>query len=216
MAASKSSRGIGNVIAPWRFIAFVATGLIAGAILLPMMGVEFGVMASFDIAAAVFLLACLPLFTYEAEAMRVAARRNDANRVALLALSAVVSVVIVIVVAGALLQPESPKPIDVALIIATLLLCWIFSNMVYALHYAHMFYTRGKNGKDQGGLQFPDTAEPDYSDFVYFAFCLGMTFQTSDTNIASRHFRRVATFHGMAAFFFNIGVIAFTINILGH
>jgi uncharacterized membrane protein len=100
------------------------------------------------------------------------------------------------------------------LVIGTLALCWLFSNLVYALHYAHLYYRAGRGG-DAGGLTFPGTDEPDYGDFVYFAFCLGMTFQTSDVTITDGGTRRVVTLHCLAAFVFNLGVIAFTINVLG-
>jgi uncharacterized membrane protein len=86
--------------------------------------------------------------------------------------------------------------------------------MLYALHYAHIFYTRREEGTDRGGLDFPGTKEPDNWDFVYFSFCLGTTFQTSDTEMTLRRFRRVSTAHCLAAFVFNIGVIAITINTL--
>ncbi|WP_430983547.1 DUF1345 domain-containing protein, partial [Escherichia coli] len=71
------------------------------------------------------------------------------------------------------------------------------------------------DGKDAGGLEIPNCAEPDYWDFLYFSFTLGMTFQTSDVEISSRHIRRVTLGHCLAAFVFNIGVLAFTINVLG-
>ena len=61
----------------------------------------------------------------------------------------------------------------------------------------------------------PGTDEPDYWDFVYFAFTLGMTFQTSDVSITDRRIRRVVLGHSLAAFVFNLGVLAFTINVLG-
>ncbi|RYD60406.1 MAG: DUF1345 domain-containing protein, partial [Sphingomonadales bacterium] len=100
------------------------------------------------------------------------------------------------------------------LIVGTLLLCWTFSNAIYTLHYAHLFYT-DCGGRDSGGLTFPDTPEPDYWDFVYFAFCLGMTFQTSDVEVTQGRLRRPVTLHCLAAFVFNLGVVAFTINVLG-
>jgi uncharacterized membrane protein len=101
-----------------------------------------------------------------------------------------------------------------ALLIGTLATAWIFSNLIYALHYAHLFYS-DENGGDAGGIEFPKTPEPDYWDFIYFAFCLGMTFQTSDTDITSGLVRRVVTLHSLEAFVFNLGVIAFSINVLG-
>jgi uncharacterized membrane protein len=79
-----------------------------------------------------------------------------------------------------------------------------------------MFYRAdSKSGDDCGGIEMPGTKEPDYWDFVYFSFTLGMTFQTSDTAVTSGVFRRVIIFHCLAAFVFNIGVLAFTINVLG-
>jgi uncharacterized membrane protein len=70
-------------------------------------------------------------------------------------------------------------------------------------------------GEGSAGLEFANTKEPVYWDFVYFAFTIGMTFQTSDVSITSDRIRRVVTVHSLAAFVFNIGVLAFTINVLG-
>lgn len=205
---------LGNRIAPPRFIAFALLFLAGAGLAVPGLGWRHGFMAGFDGAALVFLLSCAPLFRNRADAMRDAAKRNDANRAGLLALTVAVCAVILVAVASELMQKNGPRPLDIAFILATLSLSWTFSNMVYALHYAHMFYME-KDGADTGGLEFPDTREPDYWDFVYFSFCLGMTFQTSDVNMLSGPFRRVTTLHCLAAFVFNLGIIAFTINVLG-
>ena len=129
-------------------------------------------------------------------------------------------IAILTAVASELMQRGSATPLTAAIIVATLTLSWLFSNLVYALHYAHLFYLPGgggggEGGGDSGGLSFPGTEEPDYWDFVYFAYCLGMTFQTSDVTIGNGLMRRVVTLHCLAAFVFNLGVIAFTINVLG-
>ncbi len=108
---------------------------------------------------------------------------------------------------------QRPEPVTKVTIIITLILAWLFSNTVYAFHYAHLAYSRPSAGC--AGLDFPDTKEPVYWDFVYFAFTLGMTFQTSDVTISNGHIRKVVTVHSLAAFIFNIGVLAFTINVLG-
>lgn len=211
MAAAK---GLGNSIAPPRFIAFAliaAIGVAAGTMLL---GWREGVMAGFDVAALAFLLSCWPLMNDTPSEMRQAAKRNDANRAGLLAITGGVSLVVLVAVASVLMEKDAPKPAMLALIIATLVLSWSFSNLIYALHYAHMFYADAK-GEDKGGLGFPDTPEPCYWDFVYFSFCLGMTFQTSDSEIQTASLRKVVTFHCLAAFVFNIGVLAFTINVIG-
>ena len=206
-------RGIGHILAPWRFITFLLVAIAAGVAALPL-GDAQAVMVGFDSGALAFLVICVPLLRDEAEAMRAAARRNDANRALLLAISGAVMVAVLVAVASILIEHGAPAPGEIALIVATLILSWLFSNMVYTLHYAHMYYTQAEGG-DAGGVGFPDTDEPDYWDFLYFAFCLGMTFQVSDTELRSGRFRRVVTVHSLAAFVFNIGVIAFAINVLG-
>ena len=213
---SRSAITIGNRLAPARFLFAAVVGMIATAIAISVSDWRVGTMIGFDAAAALFLLSTIPLFRRgNAVSMRQAALRNDANRAGLLVITGIVMLVILVAVAAELSQRQAPKPLDVAVIIATLALAWSFSNMVYALHYAHIFYIAGKNGKDQGGIDFPGTDEPDYWDFTYFAFTLGMTFQTSDTDITSPRIRKIATFHSLAAFIFNIGILAFTINVIG-
>jgi uncharacterized membrane protein len=140
------------------------------------------------------------------------ARENDGKRTLLLVLTGIVVAVLMIAVASETVG-RNPQPITRILIISTLIVAWVFSNTVYALHYAHLAYITPGNRCD--GLDFPSTPLPIYWDFVYFAFTLGMTFQTSDVTITNERIRRVVTIHCLAAFFFNIGVLAFTINVLG-
>jgi uncharacterized membrane protein len=181
---------------------------------IPALGLRYGTMVGFDAAALVFLLSCLSMLRDESGQMREAAKRNDANRFLLLLITLAVSLVVLAAVASELMDRQVSEPWSLPLIIGTLLLCWTFSNTIYALHYAHLFYSETK-GEDAGGLTFPDTPEPDYWDFVYFAFCLGMTFQTSDVEVTQGRLRRPVTLHCLAAFVFNFGVIAFSINVLG-
>ncbi|MDQ0248099.1 putative membrane protein [Sphingomonas kyeonggiensis] len=208
-------KGIGNVVAPPRFLLFLAATLVAGWFLLPALGVHFGIMLAFDVGAAAFLLSALPLLGHRAGGMRESACRNDANRPMLLLITVMVGVAVFTSIAAELMSGIKSNPWALPAILGTLALSWTFSNIIFALHYAHIFYTAGRNGADAGGLEFPDTKEPDYWDFVYFAVCLGMTFQTSDVTISSRRLRRVVTAHCLAAFVFNLGILAFTINVLG-
>ncbi|MBU3076854.1 DUF1345 domain-containing protein [Sphingomonas quercus] len=207
--------GIGSRIAPARFVLFL--GLLAAgvAVAVGSMGWRRGFLIGFDVAAVGFLLSLVPLFRDRgADAMRARSRANDANRVLLLAITGAVMVAIMTAIAAELSSKGGPSPAVAGLIVATLLIAWVFSNAVYALHYAHVFYLQ-QEGEDKGGLDFPDCDEPDYWDFAYFAFTLGMTFQTSDVSIRSRALRTTALFHSLAAFIFNIGVLAFSINVLG-
>jgi len=206
-------KGVGNVIAPPRFIIWSAVMLAAIALLQPLLGWRWGVMAGFDIATLLFFALCAPLLRHNAGRMRIAACRNDANRPMLLLITGVVMLVILATIFSELLQKQAHGN-HIVPIVATLAIAWLFSNWIYALHYAHLYYREGVEG-DCGGLIFPDTREPDYWDFIYFAYCLGMTFQTSDVSILTGEFRRAVTVHCLAAFVFNLGVLAFTINVLG-
>ena len=204
-------------IAPIRFILFVAITITASVVVAPKTGWQHAILIGFDIGAVLFLASLVPLFrTCETDDMRRHAAANDANRVLLLIVTAAVSVVILVAIALELGGKGKPEPLAIGLVVATLALSWLFSNTVYALHYAHIYYIKDDDGEgDHKGVAIPDEDEPDYWDFIYFAYTLGMTFQTSDVEICSRHVRRVVTFHCLVAFVFNIGVIAFTINVLG-
>jgi len=207
---------IGNRIAPPRFLAFALIALITVPLAITLHGWAPGMMIGFDLAAIIFLAICLPLLSdVGADAMRTAAKNNDANRAGLLALAAVVTIAVLAAVAAELGAPGRLQAGVIALIVATLVLAWLFANSVFALHYAHVYYLAGDDGRDGGGLDVPDTKEPDYWDFLYFAFTLGMTFQTSDVQITSRGLRKIATLHSLLAFVFNLGVVAFTVNVLG-
>ncbi|WP_254895095.1 DUF1345 domain-containing protein [Novosphingobium sp. B1] len=209
---------LGNRLAPPRFVMFLVL-LVAGLFGFRHFGsarslLDAAAMA-FDLAAVAFLLSLIPLVRdAEVADLRRHAADNDANRVLVLAITTIVTMVVMAAISGELPRASGGDRIAMAKLIGTLALTWLFANAVYALHYAHLFYT-SKDGKDARGVDFPGTDTPDYLDFAYFSFTLGMTFQTSDVEISSRQVRRIVTLHSFAAFVFNIGVIAFTINALG-
>lgn len=215
--------GLGNRIAPARFVGFIV--LFAGAFAgLHYTGGSEGwqdaTALAFDIAATAFLISLFPLLRdIDAETMRVHSRENDANRVLVLIITSVLTLVVMAAIRGELKAAQSGDGVAVAKLVATLMLIWLFANSVYALHYAHHYYQALPGGKegggDQRGMDFPGTDTPDYADFAYFSFTLGMTFQTSDVDITDGRVRTIAILHGAAAFVFNIGIIAFTINALG-
>ncbi len=104
-------------------------------------------------------------------------------------------------------------PPELALAIGTITLSWAAVHTTFALHYAHEFY----RGAKPGGLAFPagdgKPEEPDYWDFVYFSFIIGMTAQVSDVGITTRTIRRIATAHGIVSFIFNTALVALMVNI---
>jgi len=105
----------------------------------------------------------------------------------------------------------------VALAFGTVLCSWTLVHTVFALRYAHSYYrSAAESGKGDRleGLQFPDEKEPDYMDFTYFSFVIGMTFQVSDVQITSRVLRRLVLLHGLISFAFNTVILALSINII--
>ena len=215
-----SRRGLGNWIAPPRFLVFLVLlplGCFGWLRLDPGASWQDALAMGFDGAALVFLGLLMPfLRDSSAATMRRHASANDANRVLVLVITSILMLVVLAAVSGELRAVKAGDPYAMYKLAGTLVLIWLLVNSVYALHYAHEFYaSTGKAGADRGGIVFPGTTTPTYSDFAYFAFTLGMTFQTSDVVIESAGIRRIALMHGLAAFVFNIGVIAFTINALG-
>ena len=201
-------------IVPWRFGLFFGLLAVVWAVGLARFEASRSLLIAFDVAALVFLGSHMPTFGYDARRMRAAAAANDANRVVLLIVSFLLSIVILAAIVGELSQGHL-NGLDKALVAVSLVFVWTFGNAVYTLHYAHLFYTADDGGTDLAGLKFPSTPEPLMADFAYFAFTLGVAVQTSDVVITSPHIRKVATIHCVAGFFFNLGVLALTINILG-
>ncbi len=204
---------LGRRVAPPRFIAFL-TALLGTGVALHLRGFSLphAFVLAFDVAAALFLLLILPLLKSGApHDLRSHAADNDANRGTMLVITSLVMLAILIALVA--LLPNAQTLWHKWLIIGTLALAWLFSNSIFALHYAHLYYR--EDGFGEGGLGFPGNSAPDYGDFVYFAFTLGMTFQTSDISIETSALRRIVVVHSLAAFVFNLGVLAFTINALG-
>jgi uncharacterized membrane protein len=105
----------------------------------------------------------------------------------------------------------------ILLAITAVIVSWWLLHTILTLKYAHMYYDTDKDDgtpRPGGGLQFPGNEEPDYLDFVYFSFVLGMTFQVSDVEIASKEIRRLAWLHGLLSFGYNTAILALSINVI--
>jgi uncharacterized membrane protein len=112
---------------------------------------------------------------------------------------------------------ETFAPRGLAFLLVTIVLSWTFIHTMFALHYAHEFYAERNttDGKFGYGLIFPGDPEPDYWDFLYVALSIGTSTEVSDVEITSKRIRRTALVHGMISFFFNVGVLALTVGLLG-
>ncbi|MBC7890206.1 MAG: DUF1345 domain-containing protein [Ferruginibacter sp.] len=112
-------------------------------------------------------------------------------------------------------QSPDTAVLTVVLSITGMVVSWVMVHTIFTFHYAHMYYFEGKDDTPHTtALNFPDEESPDYLDFAYFAFVIGMTFQVSDVEISSRKIRRTALAHGLLAFALNTFVVALTINLI--
>jgi uncharacterized membrane protein len=110
-------------------------------------------------------------------------------------------------------RAETFAPRSLIFLFVTILLSWAFIHTMFALHYAHEFYSgRRKKGV---GLIFPHDPKPDYWDFVYLAFSIGTSFEVSDVAITSKRIRRTVMVQGVVSFFFNVTLIALTVGLVG-
>ncbi len=99
---------------------------------------------------------------------------------------------------------------------ATVVSSWFLVHTMFAMHYAHGYYADEDEGPDfsrAGGLEFPNEKEPDFLDFAYFSFVIGMTCQVSDVQVSSKDMRRLALVHGLLSFLFNTVILALSINL---
>ena len=92
--------------------------------------------------------------------------------------------------------------------VLSVVLSWATVHTIYTLRYADLYYTYG------GGIDFNQADDPDYRDFAYLAFTIGMTYQVSDTNLGARPIRHAALRHALLSFVFGTAIIAMTINIV--
>jgi uncharacterized membrane protein len=151
--------------------------------------------------------------------LRRRAKEQDEGAYAILLLSmaaTLASLVAIVFELGGTKQAGNAGAVShVLLAMTTTVLSWFFMHTIFSLHYAHEYYGEGRD-KKLGGLNFPGENEPDYLDFLYFSLVIGMTSQVSDVSIANRSIRRVAALHGVLSFFFNLTVLALTVNMISN
>jgi uncharacterized membrane protein len=187
--------------------------LVAGAAVLLGMHPAPAFLLGFDVGATTFIGLQLREFREATPlSMREKARRQDAGRWGILWSGVAFSAVVLVALGTELQAGKTGGWVALLIAAASIVLSWIFLNTLFALHYAHGYY--GDYGKPHEGLDFPGGGEPDYWDFAYFAIVIGMTFQVSDVQVTSRYLRRMVLVHGIVAFFFNVCIVAVSVNIL--
>lgn len=200
-----------------RLFGGLAIGLLSYFPLLAVHPLATRIVLAWDIGIAVYLAATAELFirSDHTNISRDAQRQQEGewSIFALTLLGAVMSLVAIFLFSHAAGE-KTHERYYLGFVIVTLALSWLTTNIVFAYRYAHEYYTKDIDPDEiDRGLEFPGDENPDYLDFVYFSFVLGMTFQVSDVNIHAKKLRRLATFQGLIGFLFNTVILAVTVNI---
>jgi len=195
----------------FRLIVSAAFGIaVSVALIESPWRVSTRILVGWDIGVVLYLVLVYRATAHASIArIRQRAAINDEGAIALLVLTTAAALASLAAVVAQLGQ--APSPYQIALGIGTILLSWTFVHTIFALHYAHVFYS---HRDPAGGLFFPGNADPDYWDFLYYSLVAAMTAQVSDVQITSKTIRRLTTLHGVISFFFNVTVLALTVNIV--
>lgn len=198
------------VFARPRLFISIAIGLASLLVLPATLRIATRLLIAWDVSIALYIVLAFSLFlSCDSERIRKLAARQDDGRFLILILTAVAafaSIAAIVIELG--IKPQQTPQLVLAVV--TIVLSWCAIHTTFALHYAHEYY----RGGNVGGLAFPgDEKDPDYWDFVYFSFVIGMTAQVSDVGITDKIIRRTATAHGVVSFIFNTALVALMVNI---
>jgi uncharacterized membrane protein len=172
-------------------------------------------------AVATLILAWLTIVTTPPDKLRARAQKQDLSHILIFIFVLVTACAGLFAVGFLFFSKQAfaePSHFWIHLIASLIaVVCsWMLVHTVFGLRYAHTYYgdPDGPTGPmpHAGGLEFPGDREPDYVDFAYFSFVIGMTFQVSDVVITSRDFRKLALVHGMLSFGFNTVILALALN----
>ena len=178
--------------------------------------------AIWDIYAIVLILmAWITICTANPRTVQHLARLQDSSRTLIFTfviLAACMSLFAVILVLREHKALQKIGNVHLFMAVLAVIESWLLIHTIFTLRYAHVFY-RSQQEKDtkegsDGGLGFPGADSPDYLDFAYFSFVIGMTCQVSDVNVSSHSMRRLTLLHGLLSFAFNTMILALSINII--
>lgn len=192
-----------------RLITSVAVGLLTLALLPGHLRWTSRALIAWDVTVALYLIAAFAtMWRARISNIRTHAIAADDGRVAILVLTAGAALASLLAIVAEIGAASRGTP-QITMAIVTIALSWAMVHTSFAFHYAHDYYRQ----REPGGLKFPDEDKPDYWDFVYFSFVIGMTAQVSDVAITDRTIRRTATAHGIVSFAFNTALLALMVNI---
>lgn len=173
-----------------------------------------------DVFCLLFLtLNWITFWTVKPSQIRREASIQNAGKILVFIVSLIATIMALTAVIQLLLnKSNSFSSLSFTLVVAILglLLSWLLVHSIFAIRYSHLFYANHKLDKNKhaGGLVFPEEEHPDFLDFAYYSFVIGMTFQVSDVTVTSKGLRRLTLFHSLLAFAFNTIIVALTVNVI--
>jgi uncharacterized membrane protein len=222
-SATPSGAGLANRV--WRAVRYrprlwlsAAFGVVV-YVLLPVLGsshAQSRVLVAWNAGALLYLLLMgRMMLRADAEGVRRQALQQDEGRVAILTLVVLAATAVLLAAGSQLAEMKglhgSALAFHLGLAALTVVTSWLFTQSLFALHYAHDFYLE-RSRQQPDPLTFPGTRDPDYADFFYFSCVIGTSGQTADVAFNGAALRRVGTLHCIFAFFFNATLLALTIN----
>lgn len=170
-------------------------------------------------ALSYIITSCIVFFSQSSQDIRKHSKQEDGSRIYvffLVVFTSFASLFAVLLLMSSRNTSDTPQMIFIPVAVSSMLFSWLMVHTIFAFHYAHLYYSddTGDSTKHAEGLEFPREKKPDYIDFVYFSFVIGMTFQVSDTAVTSRSIRRTVLLHGLLSFGLNAFVVALTINLI--
>jgi uncharacterized membrane protein len=173
-----------------------------------------------DVFALSYIITCwIVFFKRSTVQIRQVATKEDGSRLFVFLVIVIASFASMITVLMLIVSKETAKTselIYLPIAVGGMLLSWYMVHTTFAFHYAHLYYSDDSSDAEncREGLNFPDEKSPDYLDFAYYSFVIGMTFQVSDIEISSKTIRRLTLLHSLLSFGLNTFVVALTINII--
>lgn len=201
-------------------LSIVAAGLVYALVPFHTSKALPHIIFSWDVfCLCLLVLTWITFYRTEPKQIRHQASQQDDSRVViffLVLLATAISMLAVIQILTSKGESGADKALELPTAIACMFLSWCIVHTIFTTRYAHLYYADHRTRKDTpaGGLDFPGEDHPDFVDFAYYSFTLGMTFQVSDVSISSRKIRRLALWHGLISFGYNATIIALTVNIV--
>lgn len=192
-----------------RYLLGLAAGLVAGGVMALLKQWDYVPLAAWDVAALVIIaVIAWDMHSATAKMTAVTARRDDMDRslsdiIVLFASCVSIGAVVYLFLGG------HASILHVAFGLTSIVISWATVHMLYALRYAALYYS-----DPEGGIDFNSNEKPRFSDFLYMAFTVGMTYQVADTSLKTAKFRHVVLGHAVISFIFGTTIIATTINFI--